>query len=185
VGARCDVFAASGTWTPPTGVTSALVLCVGGGGGTQVAGGGAAIYGGRGGVIYAAITGISGAVTVTVGAGGIGGTTTAGGTSSFGSFVTSTGGGQGGVGVQGVAGSGSTTGTILRKITTAHTVGNVIGYTIPFFTGETTARLQAASSSAALAWSASSIYYAGSPAQGTTATVNITGGIGGVVMVFY
>ena len=92
---------ASGTFTPPAGVTSVQVLVVGGGGGggfpIDRTGGG----GGAGGLISNAAFAVAGTITVTVGAGGTGGTSaagaTAGGNSVFGS-LTAVGGGRGGTG---------------------------------------------------------------------------------------
>lgn len=99
-----EAFLSSGTFTVPAGVFSVLVTCVGGGGGgsgcqsfsstpanTNASGGG----GGAGGTaigIYAVTPGQG--ITVTVGAGATQGST--GGTSSFGSFCSATG-GQGSV----------------------------------------------------------------------------------------
>lgn len=85
-------FTSSGTWTRPSNVGAVLVEVVGGGGGVNsalgvswcVGGGGAGAYG-------RAICEVSGNVTVTIGAGGsnAGGN---GGTSSFGTFISCTGG---------------------------------------------------------------------------------------------
>ena len=115
-----ETFTESGTWTIPTGVTQlvgAAVLGAGGGGGsgayafTNVASGNARASGGGGGgagALYIAFnTPISGtALTISVGAGGVGGTVTAssgtftsgnaggaGGASSIGSIISSGGGG--------------------------------------------------------------------------------------------
>lgn len=116
-----DVFTASGTFTPPAGVTSVDVLVVAGGGGggsSSTTGGG----GGGGGVVYQ--TGVSVTpgvgVTVTVGAGGTRANGTAGGqggTSAFGA-VTATGGGggatpgtAGGAGGSGGGGAGGSSGS--------------------------------------------------------------------------
>jgi hypothetical protein len=116
------VFTTSGTYSKPTGLARVKVTVLGGGGGgggsgnpsTQQAGGG-----GSGGysikVIEAASLGAS--ETVTVGAGGVGGSSTsggAGGTSSFGAHCSATGGAGGirnttsysGLPVNGGAGSG-------------------------------------------------------------------------------
>lgn len=94
-------WTANGIFTPPAGVTSVQVLVVGGGGGggfpIDRTGGG----GGAGGLISNAAFAVAGTQTVTVGAGGNGGTSgggaTAGGNSVFGS-LTANGGGRGGTG---------------------------------------------------------------------------------------
>jgi hypothetical protein len=85
------VFEASGTWTVPSGITRAVITCMGGGGGGGTVTGNT---GGSGGFGMVYITGLSGTYTVTVGAGGASGAS--GGTSSFGSIVSCTGGGGGG-----------------------------------------------------------------------------------------
>lgn len=113
-----QAFAASGTFTVPTGVTALKVTVVGGGGG-----GGASIagacspasggVGGSGGCGVKFITGLTpgSTVTVTVGSAGAGGgagaTGGSGGTTSFGGYATATGGSGGGAGggVYGVAGA--------------------------------------------------------------------------------
>lgn len=111
-----QVFTASGTWTPPYLPMEVEVIVVGGGGGaesgnsnataTSAAGG----DGGGGGAVIRAehvyLDETTGAVTVTVGAGGTGGAVTStttkntgakGGDSSFGTFVTGWGGSGGGL----------------------------------------------------------------------------------------
>lgn len=91
----------SGTWTKPTGCNNVLVYVTGGGGGARVndnnyrgAGGG----GGATAIKYIDVSAVT-SVTATYGAGGAysrnGGRGSAGGTSSFGSYCTATG-GQGG-----------------------------------------------------------------------------------------
>ena len=86
------------TWTVPPGVDAVRVRLWGGGGNSLGAGGGFAMK-----TIY----GLSGttSVLVSVGFGG-NATTTTGGTSSFGSFVSATGGAGGGTGAGAGAGSG-------------------------------------------------------------------------------
>lgn len=91
-----QVFNTPGTFTLPPGITSVKVTVVGGGGGGTPAGGeydGG--FGGRGGVGIKVVTGLTGPVAVTIGNGGNvpGG---AGNSTTFGSFVTATG-GNGGV----------------------------------------------------------------------------------------
>jgi hypothetical protein len=88
-GSSIVAFYSSGTFTVPTGITQLYVEVVSGGAGASESGN---IYGGRGGYAWARITGLTpgSSITVTVGAGGgVGGD---GGTSSFGSFVSCTGG---------------------------------------------------------------------------------------------
>lgn len=107
-----QTFTANGTWNKPTGVTVVQVTCTGGGGG---GGGGTASYassriGGSGGGGGARIervfpaSGLASTVAVTIGAGGAGGAgrtspgvtvATAGGASSFGTYLYAYGGGAG------------------------------------------------------------------------------------------
>lgn len=111
------VFNSSGTWTVPSGITTAYIILIGGGGGggghqgTSGAGGG----GGAGAYALAFITGITPGsnVSITVGSGGNGGGINGGGgnggTSSYGSIL-SAGGGRGGTASTGAGGAaGSTT----------------------------------------------------------------------------
>jgi hypothetical protein len=117
-----QVFTASGTYTKPSGISAIIVELVGGGGGGGdggSAGGGAGAGGYSRKRILAASVGTT--ETVTIGAGGAGGasTGTAGGTTSFGSHCSATGGaatsgvggGTGGAGSDGdiniTGGSGS------------------------------------------------------------------------------
>ena len=97
-------FTSSGTWTAPTGVTSANYLVVAGGAGSSQIGGG----GGAGGFLTGALTVVPGTTyTVTVGAGGTG--SSANGSNSVFSSVTASGGGYGG-GFTGAGGSGGSGG---------------------------------------------------------------------------
>jgi len=103
-----QVFTAGGTFTVPAGVKKVWVEVQGGGGGGGAGGNGGPTGGGGGAGGYAAelVTGLTpgGTVAVTIGAGGAGGTCSGacvpgvgetGGTSSFGSYVSATGGGGG------------------------------------------------------------------------------------------
>jgi hypothetical protein len=104
-----SVFTSSGTWTVPAGVTKCKVTVVGGGGGspdpanysfTNSAGGGA---GGAAIKICSITPGVN--ITITVGSGGTGGyPVSGGGTSSFGSFCSASGGAYGGLGYYSSAG---------------------------------------------------------------------------------
>lgn len=123
-----QVFTSSGTFTVPAGITKVKVTVVGGGGGGGGGMGNSAVAGAGGGMGGFGIKIISGltpssTVSVTCGAGGSGGGTanspgpagtgTSGGTSSFGAYISCTGGsgGQGafngGVSVGGAGGSSS------------------------------------------------------------------------------
>lgn len=118
-----QVFTASGTFTPPEGVTSVSVLVVGGGGGGGRAGSGGA-GGSAGRVRWETGVAVSGPVTVTIGSGGAGRTATtgagSGGNSSFFGSLEAIGGGAGAgggasvptQGAYGGGGQGSTTGTV-------------------------------------------------------------------------
>jgi hypothetical protein len=95
------VYSAAGSfsWTVPTGVTKVLVECWGGGAsGTYYTGSYAGSAGGYGKGIYTVTSGQI--INITVGAGGVPTSNmhNAGGSSSFGIFITSTGGGAAGAG---------------------------------------------------------------------------------------
>jgi len=99
-----QVFTGTGTYTKTAGTTSCVVQLVGGGGGSySVASGGGG--GGGGGYACKRVTSIGATEAVTIGAGGaVNGT---GGTTSFGSHCSATGGAPGGVTAGGAGGAGS------------------------------------------------------------------------------
>jgi hypothetical protein len=118
------IFASSGTWAVPTGVTKARITVIGGGaGGSRWST--SDQRGGGGGLAIAYCTGISGTLTITVGAGGASASSTgiqstAGGTSSVtgtGVSVSATGGASGTNGsTPGAGGVGSvSTGTAIAR----------------------------------------------------------------------
>ena len=118
--ATAQIFTSSGTWNRPTGCTEIKVTVVGGGGGGGAANTAALTSAGTGGggggaaVEFIDVSATASA-TVTIGAGGAGAATgtsataTAGGTTSFGAFLSATGGGGGkaGGGVIGAGGVGT------------------------------------------------------------------------------
>lgn len=127
VSVKTQVFTASGTYTPSTGMLYCEVKCTGaGGGGGGIINGTAPEAGGGGGAggtaikIFSAAT-IGASQSVTIGAGGGGGSTggtngSNGGNTTFGALLTGTGGlggkGNNGGGSHGGAGSGATSGDI-------------------------------------------------------------------------
>lgn len=106
---QTQLFTSPGTWTKPASCTQVRVTVVGGGGGSVAA---VPSLGGYGGAIIAANVPVSSPVAVTVGSGGVG---APGGTSSFGSGATATGGAQGGNPGTGANGTGTTTGTDIKS----------------------------------------------------------------------
>jgi len=120
-GMKYQIFTSSGTFTVPSGATQVLVTLIGGGGGGSKGGGGSlsGAGGGGGGVYYRVPVTVTpgSSIPVTIGSGGAGGTSShidgyAGETSSFGSYLSATGGGpgrgQGGSSTGGSTGSPST-----------------------------------------------------------------------------
>jgi hypothetical protein len=112
-GMKYQIFTSSGTFTVPSGITKVYVTMVGGGGG---GGGGSASDtgqgGGSGGAYFKTAVSVTPGsdITVTIGAGGAGGawlySGSTGETTSFGSYLSATGGkgGGGSIGVSGDAG---------------------------------------------------------------------------------
>lgn len=120
---QVQIFTTSGTWTVPPGIGKCRVRVWGGGGGSNT-GAGYGLGGGGGGFAMKTIYDLSGvtSVAVTVAAGGVnlattsGTPTVSGNTSSFGSYVSATGGSTGStntganVGGTGIGGDVNTTG---------------------------------------------------------------------------
>ena len=179
---QTEMFVTPGpaTWTNPGTVTQVRVTVTGGGGG-----GGAsnslsvpAGPGGNGGVAYASFTIPTSPVSVTVGAGGVGkpgpgpGAGSAGNTSSFGPYISATGGGGGPSVVPatpGTAGAGTISapalpGAILIDI--ANGTRNAPG-----------------GNPAAVAYSYNLGFNAGAGGQGGASSALQDGGVGGVVLV--
>jgi hypothetical protein len=173
---QTEIFTSPGTWTKPASATQVRVTVVGGGGSAYIQNGG---YGGLG---VSANVPVSSPVAVTVGAGAAaqpGGAVVPGGTSSFGSAVSATG-GTGGGGSPGTASPGSSTvssGTALRSAAT------VVLYTQNPFYG--TSIRTSGQGNAAVAYSTSSNNLAGAGGIGGPSAPQFTGGVGGVVIVEY
>lgn len=171
---QTQLFTAPGTWTKPSSCTQVRVTVVGGGGG------GFTGYGGIGG-LASAIVPVSAPVTVTVGTGGAGGTSPAGsgGTSSFGPAVSSTG-GVGAGATPGAPGTGTVTvGTVLKT-------GNAIITPYGYLGGQADRPSGPGNPTAALAYSTSSVYMAGSYGGGpgsAPTSPTAAGGVGGAVIV--
>jgi hypothetical protein len=166
-----QVFTASGSWTAPTGVTRVRVVVVGGGAGG--AGGGVGCcpspggIGGSGGLAVGNFSVTPGtSYTVTVGGAGTGGAInafgTSGGTSSFDSFASAT----GGTGSSHGSGSG---GTIRNS--------NVVSFGAAPFSGT----VRTAAGTAGVAFAISSLPGAGTGGAGGAASTAGSGGVGGVV----
>lgn len=178
---QTQLFTAPGTWTNPGSVTSVRVTVTGGGGGGGVSnslssGAGA---GGNGGIAYASFTIPTSPVTVTVGAGGNGkpgpgpGTGSAGNTSSFGPYISATG-GAGGPGTAGAPDGAPGSGTISAPaLPGAIRTSASNGFRNPPGT-----------SPAAIDYSYDSVYEAGSRGQGSAGPgAQVDGGVGGSVIV--
>jgi hypothetical protein len=168
-----QLFTASGTWTAPANTTQVRVIVIGAGGPSNTAIGG---DGGVGGFAIAQCTVTGGtAYTVTVGLGRALDSGLSGGTSSFGSLVSATGGAVG-ASSPGASGTGTvSSGTAIR--TGSPIQGNTYQAAISPFSPIATGFY---ASSAAVVWSASSTYMPG--AQGSS---GVGGSYGGIVYVQY
>lgn len=182
---QSQLFVASGTWTCPTGVTQVRALVKGSGGGSAAVGPcGASAPGGDGGLAYGVYTVVPGtAYTVTIGAAGAGATGTAsggaGGTVSFASFASATGGAGSVWDTNPVFSCGiGTGGTLRNSSTTSQAYAETIPYGLGPFSGIT--RPSALSSTAAIAFTVSGLYAAGSGSGGSGVSTGV-GGVNGIV----
>ena len=189
---QTEVFVGPGTWTCPATTSTVRVTVIGGGAGAGHFNGAGSIpgkAGGAGGLAIANVP-VSAPVVITVGSGGVGhptgGSGTSGTTSSFGPFVSSTGGAGGGGPAVGANGVGTvSTGTVLRTSiawtpsagSTQTTIGTGIWGGIARNLNEPTA----------IAFSTTGNYAAGAAgvAQVTNNPNASGGGVGGVVLVEY
>jgi hypothetical protein len=177
-----EFFASSGSWTCPAGIAKAFVTVAGGGGGGGGAGGGGANTGAAGGVGIGLVTVTPGTTyTITVGAGGAGTNAnangTSGGSSSFGSVITATG-GQG----------GSFTGTAAAGICTDAAANLCQSNTGLVRSGPFAFNnlfLRDVSNNAAVAWSKNGLHLPGAGGRGEGSLNLSSGGVGGAVLIWY
>ena len=176
---QTEIFTAPGTWTKPASCTQVRVTVVGGGGG-----GGSvspARRGGAGGFTQAIVS-VTAPVAITVGSGGDGAivpaaTAGSGGTSSFGSLVSVTGGTGATPATPGIGTPGTGTvpvGTVLRN-----SVGGVNGTILTAGTLSSSP----APTSAAIAFSTTGNFAAGSPGGSSGSPSTGLGGVGGAILV--
>jgi hypothetical protein len=187
------IFSASGVFNTPAGVTEAFAYVVGGGGGgggttTTTPGG----NGGWGGLSLGLIP-VSGAMTVTVGAGGVGTNDAAiggaGGTSSFGT-LSATGGAGGATGNSGGAAGANGAGS--GGLNAGTSVNSAI-FAVPFVANLDVLKAFAkgsgnpASNIAAVPFDINGTLAPGAASRGELVSGNVSaaGGVGGVVIICY
>lgn len=195
-GVTLDVITSSTTWTKPANIDYfyiALFGAGGGGGGDQYSNTGGC--GGNGGIVHAIVpsSSIPDTVDITI---GIGGTAKAsgGGTSSFGPYMTATGGGLGANSTATVAAQGngtSTIGTLIGGTTlsayVALTINGDYGLMpagiMSFYKTSLRARGSGASP---IAYNFTSSHWAGAGGQGDQSTSNNpAGGVNGACIIMY
>jgi hypothetical protein len=184
------IFGSSGTWTVPAGITQARISVIGGGGGANYIGSQPSTgrAGGDGGAAIAYCTGLSGTLTITIGAGGAGSDSSGyvalpGGNSSVtgtGVSILCTGGAAGFYnGSIGVSGTGTvTTGTALKT-----SISRADGVTYQALNYIVTPQSSAGSTSpTAVNWTVTSETSAG---RGGDAANNQQGACSGAVVIEY
>jgi hypothetical protein len=172
-----DVFASSGTWTCPAGVTQVLAAVAGGGGGGSGGNSNLSRTGGAGGLGIGLLSVSPGSVyTVTVGAGGAGsnGSSDAGGSSTF-MTITSTGGAGATSAASGASGTCTSADANLRRGI------NTGGSSYDIFTGANVRPRE--ESVGSISWERDSAYCPG--ARGSGVSNSSSGGVGGAVLLLY
>ena len=175
---QTEIFAGPGTWTKPASASQVRVTVIGGGGGGGpfIPSGGIPGKAGGSGGLAVAIVPVSAPVAITVGAGGNAGGS--GGTSSFGPFVSATGGSAGGAGIGGDGTGTVSTGTTIRRAAAQYNSSNagVMGGTVLALGGP----------SSTIAFSTTNIYAAGGNGAGSPSpSIPGSGAIGGALLVEY
>jgi hypothetical protein len=179
-----EIFAATGSWTAPTGVTRVRATVVGGGGGGSTSTCGT--NGGKGGVaigIYTVTPGTSYSITIGAGGAATGNTSAAGGTTSFASFCSATGGAGGTLYVDVTCGAG--TGGTLRNTNSPTASNNNSAFgtleMIGMLSGQQFRQQNAGGLTAAIAFSTSLNWAAGTGGQSGSGSYP-NGGVGGAVL---
>ena len=183
-----DIITASTTWTVPAGVTKMRVTVVGGGGGGAGFISTGSSGGGDGGVAVALLTGVTGSISVTIGSGGTQSNTGGGGgggTTSFGSYLSATGGAGGAYGTTTPAADGAGTvssGTTIRTVTS-----NIYGAASLVYPTQLSGIGLQIGEGGPIAFSLNSYRGAGKGGsrESTGTTNNAAGGMGGAVMIEY
>ena len=167
------------TWAVPNGVTSALVVCYGAGGG-----GTATLLAGKGGAGLVHVTNLTpgGNVTVNVGLGGQSGS--AGGSSAFGSWITANGGGPGVNNPSSVSNGNSTSGNGAIPYQIGRSANQGLGF--PWVDSNRIDRPTGSGNTTRVNFSWTSGWYPGAGGQlsGTNYWTGV-GGVGGLVLIYY
>lgn len=180
-GKKIEIFSTSGNWVVPTGISSCIVFVYGGGG----AGSGNfsnTSYGGHGGCGIGFINGLTPglSILITIGAGGVAGGGS-GGASSFGAYITAT----GGVGAPSSAANGID-GTSSYSIPNGIQLGNTLVGNYPdFYKRYTSSKRPNGTGNGAVAWAINSAYPPGAPGVSGNPASLAAGGVGGGIFIIY